>query len=76
MRNNFNLDGNFAGMKVNAYDYLTDKKVGTYESVAKAGRALFIRSEPAIKSSAFSGKKGKGVADYKTGRLYYFKETK
>jgi len=76
MSNNFNINGNFASTRVQAFDYDTDKLVKEYESISRAARALFIHSEASIKKSAYSGKKGKGVQDYKEGKRYYFKEIK
>lgn len=76
MGNNYNINGNFASIKVEAYDLETDEFIKEYESISRAARALYIRSEEAIKRSAFSGKKGAGVASYKEGKRYYFKEVK
>lgn len=73
---NYNLNGIFGATKVDAYDMATDKKVGTYDSISRAGRALYIRSEDMIKRNLYAKDKGKGVANYKTNVCYYFKEVK
>jgi len=67
------------GDRIIAYDFETKVKVGEYDSMRKATRSLFIRSESSIYTYLFGNRLGstftgtkRGVADYKTGKKYHF----
>lgn len=66
---------------VEAFDISTGKSVGTFPSLAKAARSLFIRNpssvfysvNPFYKRHPKKQRKKRGVLSYKDGKRYTFK---